>query len=190
MISVLQRRVVRHADIAIRTASVSEIDTLCAIDLDASTLFERAGLHLELPSDHEFAIAERNRWLRCLAAGTVLLAMDATNEPIGFAAAGVRDDEPYLDQLSVRTEFMRLGIGTVLLEATARMAKDAGGRSLWLTTYGHLSWNRPFYERAGFIAIPERECGPDISQELNYERRWLPFPEERVVMRKDLGSSA
>jgi GNAT superfamily N-acetyltransferase len=189
MLSAFQRREVWHPDIAIRTASVAEIDTLCAIDLDAATLFERAGLHLELPSDHEFAVAERSRWLRCLAAGTVLLAMDATSEPIGFAAAGVRDDEPFLDQLSVRTKFMRLGIGTVLLNATARMAKDAGGQALWLTTYSHLPWNRPFYERAGFVAVPECECGPEIFRELGYERRWLPSPEERVVMRKDLGSS-
>ena len=179
---------VRHPDFAIRAASVAEIDTLYAIDLDASVLFERAGLHLDLPADHEFCVTERNRWSRSLAAGAALIANDAAGEPVGFAAAGMLDGEPYVEQLSVRTRFMRRGVGTALLNAVARIAGNAGSHALWLTTYGHLSWNRPFYERAGFVAMSESECGPEISEVLRFERRWLPFPEKRVVMRRALGS--
>lgn len=122
-----------------------------------------------------------------MEAGTALLASDASGEPIGFAAAGMLDGEPYLDQLSVRTNFMRLGIGTALIDAVASNAARAGSRVLWLTTYRHLPWNRPFYERAGFVAMPEHECGREILEVLRYQRCWLPFPEERVVMRKMLG---
>jgi GNAT superfamily N-acetyltransferase len=40
---------------------------------------------------------------------------------------------------------MRQGLGRRLV----RQAIDwAGPEPLWLTTYAHLSWNRPFYERA------------------------------------------
>jgi GNAT superfamily N-acetyltransferase len=174
------------ADIVIRPASVAEIDALCEIDLDASTLFERAGLFLDLPQGHEFAVNERNRWLRSLAEGKALLATGSTGEPVGFAAAGLVDNQPYLDQLSVRTMFMRQGVGAALLNAVQRTAIDAGARALWLTTYGHLSWNRPFYERYGFEVVPERSCGAGLSEVLQYERRWLPAPEERVAMRKML----
>lgn len=174
MNSVLLRRKVLRADIVIRPASVAEIDTLCEIDRDASTLFEHAGLFLEFPSGHEFAVNERNGWLRSLMAGRALLAIGAAGEPVGFAAAGIVDDEPYLDQLSVRTKFMRLGVGSALLNAAVRAARDAGAPALWLTTYGHLSWNRPFYERAGFVVVPERECGAGICEVLGHERRWLP----------------
>lgn len=188
MHSVLFRPEVLRADIAIRPASVAEIDTLCKIDLDASTLFERAGLFMELPSGHEFAVNERNRWLRSLTAGRTLLAVNAVGQPVGFAAAGTIDNEPYVDQLSVLTKFMRLGIGTALLNSVVSVSRDAGAAALWLTTYSHLSWNRPFYERQGFVVVPERECGAGICGVLQYERRWLPRPEERVAMRKVLGS--
>jgi GNAT superfamily N-acetyltransferase len=171
---------------AMRTASVAEIDTLCEIDADASTLFVEAGLDLDLPAGHEFLIAERSRWLRSLAAGKTLLVIGSTGTALGFAASGTRDGEPYLDQLSVRSHFMRIGLGTALLGATEHMARAAGGRALWLTTYRHLPWNRPFYERMGFEVVAEADCGPDMMAGLMYERRWLPLPHERVVMRKEL----
>jgi len=40
---------------------ICNIDTLCEIDADASQLFERAGLKLSLPADHEFLPVERRR---------------------------------------------------------------------------------------------------------------------------------
>lgn len=174
------------ARFCIRVGARADIDILCAIDSDAASLFELAGFDLNLPSDHEFAVAERNRWLRCLAAGTALLALDARGVAIGFAAAGILDGQPYLDQLSVRTVCMRRGVGSALLRAIEDLTRHNGGRDLWLTTYGHLTWNRPFYERAGFVIVPERECGPEVLRELAYQRRWLPSPEQRVIMRKDI----
>jgi GNAT superfamily N-acetyltransferase len=110
-------------------------------------------------------------------------------ESAGFAASGVRDREPYLDQLSVRTQYMRRRIGTALLTAAEKLAVIRGGRALWLTTYGHLSWNRPFYERAGFAVMSESAWGPEILEESAYERRWLPCPAQRIVMRKPLRST-
>lgn len=171
---------------SIRTGSAADIDALVEIDADASTLFLQAGLDLELPADHPFFTAERERWMRSLVSGLTLLAVASTGRVLGFAASGSHDGEPYLDQLSVRTQFMRIGIGTALLKATEATARASGGRALWLTTYGHLSWNRPFYERAGFALVPEAECGPEMLAVSMFERRWLPAPDQRVVMRKNL----
>lgn len=171
---------------AIRSGSVSDIDTLCAIDTDASTLFTEAGLDLNLPSDHQFFIAERARWWRSLESGKTLVMVGSMGTPVGFAASGVRDGEPYLDQLSVRTHAMRLGLGTALLNATESVARSDGARALWLTTYSHCPWNRPFYERAGFVVVRDLECGPEMLAEVTYERRWLPLPDKRVAMRKEL----
>lgn len=181
----------RKADnpvVEIRTGTVTDIDVLCEIDSDASRLFELAGLELNLPDGHDFFRRERNRWIESLAAGSTLLAASREGRVLGFAASGLRDQEPYLDQLSVRSEFMRMGIGTSLLNAAQRRAVDAGGRALWLTTYGHLPWNRPFYERAGFAVVSESRWGPQIRMESSYERLWLPCPEHRIVMRKELTS--
>jgi len=81
---------------------------------------------------------------------------------------------------------MRRRIGTQLLYASMKVATDRGGQSLWLTTYNHLSWNRPYYERHGFVLVSPGECGDELRSEVLFERRFLPRPEERVVMRKHL----
>lgn len=170
----------------VRIGTPADIDALCDIDRDAGELFVQAGLDLDLPNDHEFVTAERTRWLSSLRAGMTLLAEVPAGSPIGFAAGGTRDGEPYLDQLSVRMGEMRRGIGTTLLSAFESRARAGGARALWLTTYRHLSWNRPLYERRGFVAVPEAMVGPELRAELAHERRWLPLPQERIIMRKIL----
>ena len=175
-------------DFTLRNGVASDLATLAAIDDDAGTLFEEAGLFLDLPDDHEFPAAERRRWQECIAAGSTLLAVDLHSEAMGFVAVGRKDDEPYVAQLSVRRSCMRQGIGSALLEAAGHMAHAAGGDALWLTTYDHLSWNRPFYERHGFIVMPEQACGAELLAEHAIEKKWLPLSHQRVLMRKALAA--
>jgi GNAT superfamily N-acetyltransferase len=184
------KRLTSETVVAIRIGSTADIDTLADIDRDACALFERAGLQLALPNEHEVSMTERKRWLACLAAGTVLIAVAPSGQDIGFAAVGKRDDEPFLDQLSVRVTSMRRRIGTGLLLASIEMARDGGGQTLWLTTYNHLSWNRPYYERHGFVLVSPEQCGEELRCELSFERRLLPMPEERVVMKKYLAAQS
>jgi GNAT superfamily N-acetyltransferase len=161
----------------------SDIDTLIDIDDDASMLFDSMGMYLDALSEREVVKAARNRWSRCLEAGTVLVAVEPSGREIGFAALGHRDCEPYLDQLSVRRWSMGYGVGTALLSAITKTAAEMGGHFLWLTTYNHLSWNRPYYERRGFVAVSADTCGQDLQRELEFERSLLPEPEQRIPMR-------
>jgi GNAT superfamily N-acetyltransferase len=172
----------------IRVGCARDLDRLVEIDNDASTLFERAGLRLEAARESELVAVERDRWSRCLSAGTVLIAVNPAGEDVGFAAVGLRDAQPYLDQLSVRVNSMGQGIGTDLLYRSMTVALGMGGGVLWLTTYSHLSWNRPFYERYGFVVVPPQQCGEELRRELQFERGILPSPEERVIMRRDLAT--
>ena len=172
--------------IAYRVARVDELDIICDIDRDASRLFERAGLVMSPPEELELAAVERSRWLGCLRSGSTLLAANRSGEPVGFAALGLLDGAGYLEQLSVRMHAMRQGIGTALLSAIEEMAEKARAPALWLTTYAHLPWNRPFYEKAGFSIVPEEEWGSQMRRQLVFERRLLPEPEKRMVMRKPL----
>lgn len=61
----------------------------------------------------------------------------------------------YLEDLFVRPEYRRLGIGKHLLKHLARLALERGcGRFEWAV----LDWNRPsrdFYESLGAVAHPE-----------------------------------
>ena len=168
--------------IVIRPASAVDIDEAIAIDDDACALYEQAGLHFDFGPEHPFARAEWARWAEAARVGSAFLAVAADGRAVGMLIMGRVAGAPYLEQISVRTSAMRRGIGRRLL---ARAIDWSAGEPLWLTTYAHLSWNRPFYEQAGFTVVPERDCPRDIVLILTEQRRWLPAPGERIAMRRD-----
>ena len=176
--------------ILFRLGDTADLQAICEIDLDAGVLFERAGLELSLPDDHEYLVAERERWRRCLEARTTIIATDMRGRAVGFAAVDLLDGEPYLEQLSVRASYMRRGIGSALIHSALDIARHGSAATIWLTTYAHLPWNRPFYEMYGFSVVPERRCGAEILHELEQQRRWLAHPRERIVMCKPLNGGA
>lgn len=163
----------------LRAARADELAQLVAIDDDASTLYSEAGTPLVLAADHPFAQAEASRWAAAIAHGRAQVAVNAAHRPIGFATLALVDGEPYLDQLSVRREAMRRGVGTALLEHAIAWSAE---RRLWLTTYAHLPWNRPFYERHGFVAVADRDCGRELLALLEQQRAVLPDPDQRIAM--------
>jgi GNAT superfamily N-acetyltransferase len=173
-------------DLTIRTARADELPVLVSIDDDAATLYADWGLELTLPPTHPFSVAERALWSGALERGSVYLALDGAGDPIGFAALALLDGAAYLDQLSVRRRAMRRGVGGRLLEAAIDWARSQSQRALALTTYNHLSFNRPFYERHGFQILADAEVTPGLVHHLEEQRRYLPMPEERVAMRLGL----
>jgi GNAT superfamily N-acetyltransferase len=170
----------------IRPARPTDRETIRLIDDDATALYAEHGLAIELAPGHPFAVAEQGRWLRSAELGRAFFALDEAGQPVGFAALDWLDDQPYLDQLSVRRSAMRRGIGTRLLQHAADWARQAGGAALWLTTYGHVPFNRPYYERRGYVLVPESACGPGIAHHLHEQRLHLPAPDQRVAMRREL----
>ncbi len=160
---------------------MADLAEMVAVDDDACTLYARAGLHFDYGPEHPFARAEYDRWTRAAAEGLAFLAEEPGGRAVGLMILGRVDGLPYLDQLSVRTSAMRRGLGRrLLVQATGW----AGSAPLWLTTYGHLPWNRPFYESTGFVPVPESGCPPGIVERLEVERRWLPAPGKRIAMRR------
>jgi GNAT superfamily N-acetyltransferase len=174
-------------DPTIRTARADELPVLAAIDDDASTLYAEWGLALTLPPTHPFSVAERALWRAALERGCVYLALVADQQPIGFAAVAPLDGAAYLDQLSVRRTAMRRGAGSHLLQAAITWARSGALPALTLTTYDHLPFNRPFYERHGFRVLTPTEITPGLVHHLDEQRRYLPAPEQRVAMRLLLG---
>ncbi|HEY8945178.1 MAG TPA: GNAT family N-acetyltransferase [Polyangiaceae bacterium] len=170
----------------IRPASADDIDDLISIDDDAAHLYGEHGLRVELAPEHPFCRAERLRWHRSAQLGRAFLAVDARGTGVAFCSLDVLDGEPYLDQLAVRVSAMRRGLGRALLERAIEWSLGAGGSALWLTTYDHLPFNRPYYERYGFIVVPESSCNAGVLHHLEEQRRTLPAPADRVAMRRTL----
>ncbi|KAH7114368.1 acyl-CoA N-acyltransferase [Dendryphion nanum] len=94
----------------------------------------------------------------------------------------------HLTQISVHPSYFRQGIATQLLSFLISWSRAQGHRTIDLTTFASVPWNRPFYEKRGFRVLSEGELeGEDarlLAKELEAERgdevlgRW-----ERVGMR-------
>jgi GNAT superfamily N-acetyltransferase len=166
-------------EFSLRVANPDELQKLVAIDDEASALYAKAGLKIEFKKDHPFVVAESLRWTRAIEQGLAHVAVNRQDKPIGFATLRFVDGEPYLDQISVLLSYMRCGVGASLLNHAISWS---GERSLWLTTYAHLPWNRPYYERHGFVTITEDECGAELRTILLEQRAVLPDPDQRIVM--------
>jgi len=163
-----------------RLASPADIDEIVSIDDDASTLYARAGLTVDFGPDHPFSRAERACWTAAARDGTVFLAGPPGGRAVGLLVMTRIAGAPHLEQLSVRVSAQGRGLGRRLL---LRAMEWAGSEPLWLTTYAHLPWNRPFYERHCFAVVPEPDCPPEIVAVLDDQRRWLPAPQHRIAMR-------
>jgi len=162
----------------IRVARPDELDAVVSIDDDASVLYTQAGTEVALPADHPFVVAERGRFRDAIDNERLHLAV-RDGVAVAFMALSLVDGAPYLDQLSVRSDSMRSGIGTQLVRFALRQGHP---HPLWLTTYAHLPWNRPYYERFGFCVAPEHQDGPELREILRLQRETLPDPHERVAM--------
>jgi GNAT superfamily N-acetyltransferase len=166
--------------ISVRASREHEVSLADAIDDDACTLYEEAGLVIDTTQNPAFFAEESMRWAEAARAGSLLFACAPGGEPLGFIALGLLDGEPWLQQLSVRRTWMRRGIGRALLSHAQRWSARRG--ALWLTTWSHVAYNRPFYESAGFVCVAEGASGPGMCGVLAEERRALPAPEQRVAM--------
>jgi GNAT superfamily N-acetyltransferase len=91
-----------------------------------------------------------------IADGADLLV--AGDPPLAFAAVIDLDGHPHLEQISVRADQARKGIGSLLLGEVIRRY----GPGLTLLTFRDVLWNGPWYARHGFTEFPEPAWGPKL----------------------------
>jgi GNAT superfamily N-acetyltransferase len=119
-------------------------------------------------------------------AGTLWVAVSASDEPIGFLAAYELDGAFHIAELSVASSQQRRGIGAELIAFALIEAQAGGFRSATLTTYRDLAWNAPFYARLGFTEIGALEAGPGHADKLRLEAEAGHDPSRRCIMAKGL----
>jgi GNAT superfamily N-acetyltransferase len=165
----------------IRSARPADLPLLAALELRAAQRF-RESVHpyaCELPPFDVDELTELQR------AGTVWVAAAERDEPLGFAIAGRLGSDAYLHELDVEPAQARRGIGRALIRRVAEWARERGDTSLVLTTFRDVPWNGPYYERLGFVVVPEHHYTPEIAELHAREGRSLRL-ESRVVMRASL----
>jgi len=170
----------------IELGAPSDLAEAVAIDEDACGLFDSVGITVSGSAFEAYSHVEQARWRSAAERGELFFARDGQGARVGLVVLDRIDGEPYLEQLSVRQNAARRGLGRLLLEHALDWARSQRKPVLWLATYGHLAWNRPFYETAGFSCVDERDWGPGMRARLAEQRAILPMPEQRVVMCKAL----
>ncbi len=164
----------------------AEIAAAAAAELPALAAIERAAARIFSPADVPPPMAESTVAMATLEAARAdgrLWVARVDGRAVGFLVAGFLGDEPFVIEVDVLPELQRRGIGTALLRAAADWARARGAAGLVLTTFRHVPWNAPFYERLGFAEIPPEEQGPEIRARLVEETSLGLDPGKRVAMR-------
>jgi len=151
---------------AIRLAVPGDLPLLPAVERQAAARFPPedlpAGRHDETTSMEELQQACATGWL--------WIAVDASQQPVGFLLAQPHDARSlHIREMDVLPAKGGRGTDTALLDAVAGAAAARGFRRLTLTTFSHLPWNGPFYERRGFRAMDASEHGAVIADTLRQE---------------------
>ena len=94
--------------------------------------------------------------------GRAWVSIDADDCPIGYLLADIVDGNAHLEQVSVRADHMRRGIGRGLVERLVVWSREYGLPAVTLTTYVEVPWNGPYYERCGFRFLAPGEETPGL----------------------------
>ncbi len=132
----------------IRFAAPREVSQLQAIERAADTRFAEAG-HPELADGDTIptSVAEA-----AIADKRIVVAV-AEGDIAGWIYTSRIAGELCIGQICVHPRFGGRGIGTSLLSYIIEGA--AGEASIVLNTQSDVPWNRPWYEKHGFVVVPE-----------------------------------
>jgi GNAT superfamily N-acetyltransferase len=161
----------------VRPARPDELALLGEIEVEAGRRFDEVGIELEAAP-----VAGR---------GEVPLAVFVAGEPpVGFLWLTLVCGHPHVEEVAVRTEAGRNGLGRALVEAACRWASEAGYERVTLCTFADVPWNGPFYRSAGFEELaPEQWCDELVAVRDQERRNGLDDAGRRVVMVRRLGGA-
>ena len=166
----------------IRAARSEDLSELAAVERSAASVFRDVGL--AWLADGETTVPA------LLAAlcrdGTLWVAADEGDEPVGFLAAHELDRRFHIAEVSIARFHQRQGLGAKLIAAAVDHARAAGFGAVTLTTYRDLPRNGPYYARLGFAEVDPVEAGPGHLKKLQAEAKAGHAPVRRCLMAKSL----
>lgn len=144
----------------IQPAKETDIPLLNAIEAAAATIFPPGSLP-------ENVLAERvpaDILTDALHQNRLLVAVDATQAPVGYAFWQNVTGFALFAQVDVHPQHGRKGLGTALVTRMIDQVVQAGFPYLYLTTFSDVPWNAPFYQKLGFILL-DADSQPDFIKE-------------------------
>ncbi len=116
--------------------------------------------------------------------GLLIVAIENGATPVGFAAAEVMERHLHILEMDVLPRVQRQGIGSLLLDKVTELAILHNLQWVSLTTFSHLPWNAPWYEKKGFRKLETDSLPGFLANILLAEKEMGLNPNNRVAMRK------
>lgn len=111
---------------------------------------------------------------------------EVDDEVAAYVLVDLVDGVAHVEQVSVHPGHARQGIGRLLLDHIAGLARTRGDARVTLTTFREVPWNAPYYERCGYRPLPDDERGPELVALMQAEADHGLDPTTRVAMALDL----
>jgi GNAT superfamily N-acetyltransferase len=165
----------------IRMAGGDELEDLRAIERAAGQCLRELGMP-ETADDEPLSVDELAGYQQT---GRAWVAVDEADRPVAYLIADLVDGTVHIEQVSVRPDHGRRGIGRGLIEHVAEWAWSDGVLALTLTTFAEVPWNAPYHLRLGFRVLGHEELAPGLRAIRDREAahgldRW-----PRLCMRRD-----
>jgi GNAT superfamily N-acetyltransferase len=172
-------------DYRIASASPGHLREIPKIEQAAASVFPAE----DLPPALRYRVTDGEYLREAQRDGRLWVAL-AGIRPVGFALADTVDGAAYLSEIDVHPDHARHGLGTRLVHVVVDWAAAHRFACVRLVTFRHLPWNAPFYERLGFVALPEHEVGPELRAFIEEEGAAGIDTAKRVAMRLALPRAA
>ena len=159
-----------------------------AADLVRLQMIEQAASRLFAETDFAYLVDGAPIPLAALreyqAAGQIWVAVDAADQPIGFAIMRLHPIAVHLHELGVHPDHGRRGVGRRLVQTVGDWARENGYAAVTLSTFTAIPWNAPLYAKLGFVALHEADLSPALRDIRQHEAAaGLPL-DQRVCMQR------
>lgn len=137
----------------IRAARPDDLPELRAVERAAGLAFRSIGMDA-VADDEPLPVDELAAYQ---SDGRAWVYTDDDDRPVAYLLVAVVDGHAHIEQVSVRPEHARRGVGRRLIDIAREWARARDLPALSLTTYADVPWNAPYYARLGFKVLPPDE---------------------------------
>jgi N-acetylglutamate synthase-like GNAT family acetyltransferase len=164
-----------------RFAREDDLARLPVIEHAAGEVFRSLGMDA-VADDEVPTVEELGRYQQ---AGRLIVA-DDDGRVVAYLLLEVLATAAHVEQVSVHPDAARRGIGSQLINAAEKWAREQGLTSLTLTSYQYVPWNAPYYARLGFHVVADIEQPPELRAVRHAETARGLDAWPRVVMRRPI----
>ncbi|WYW97883.1 GNAT family N-acetyltransferase [Proteus vulgaris] len=157
---------IKNNDITLRQTEINDAVKLPIIEQSAGQLFRTIE---DLSWISESGVQSVEKHLAFIHQQGHWVAVNSDNEPVGFIMTKPLPESLFIHELSVSEAWQNKGIGKLLIQKIKDEAKAHQLSAITLTTFRHVPWNAPYYQRLGFSILSENEIPPSLQEILDDE---------------------